>query len=242
VSVSPQIRILALAGLLLALVGGGFSLYLSRSVPPDSGGVVVRRHAPTTQTATTSRPTTTASAHAAAGAAATGHVTTTAAAKAAATHKATATAKHPSTTRAKQARPAARGYLVDARLPAPLQWQLSQHRIVVVALYNPGSDVDAISVAEAHAGATDAGVGFLLVSVLDNAVAGPLTALLPGGGLLPNPGILVYRAPGRLVYRFDGFLDRASIAQAAVNAKAGQVDPSVSDPTLSAAAPTATTP
>ena len=36
----------------------------------------------------------------------------------------------------------------------------------------PAPDVDAISVAEAHAGATDANAGFLLVNVLDNKVAG----------------------------------------------------------------------
>ena len=139
-------------------------------------------------------------------------------------------------------KPAQRGNLVDARLPKPLQWALSQHRIVVVSFYDPQSDVDSISVAEAHQGAVDAKAGFLLVSVLDNAVAGPLTALLPGGGLLPDPGVLVYRAPGRVVYRFDGFADRDTIAQAAADAKAGQVATDVSDPGLAAASTTATTP
>ena len=95
-----------------------------------------------------------------------------------------------------------------AQLPKPLQWQLAHHKVVVVSFYNPSSDVDAISVAEAHAGATDAGAGFLLVSVLDNKVAGILTALLPGGGLLPDPGVLVYRAPGDIALRLDGFADR----------------------------------
>ena len=74
--------------------------------------------------------------------------------------------------------------------PQPLQWQLAHHKVVVVSLYNPSADVDAISVAEAHAGAIDASAGFLLVNVLDNKVAGILTALLPGGGLLPDPGVL----------------------------------------------------
>ena len=69
-------------------------------------------------------------------------------------------------------------------------------------------------------GAIDAGAGFLLVSVLDNKVAGILTALLPGGGLLPDPGVLVYRAPGDVALRLDGFADRASVAQAATNALA----------------------
>jgi len=140
-------------------------------------------------------------------------------------------------THAKKAKPAGfRGNRVYATLPQPLQWALAHHKVVVVSLYNPSSDVDAISVAEAHAGAIDAGAGFLLVSVLDNKVAGILTALLPGGGLLPDPGVLVYRAPGDIAIRLDGFADRASVAQAATNVISGQTGP-----VASAAAAPATT-
>jgi hypothetical protein len=135
------------------------------------------------------------------------------------------------------------GNKVFADLPAPLQWQLSLHKIVVVSLYNPNSDVDAISVAEAHQGAVDAGAGFLLVSVLDNKVAGILTALLPGGGLLPAPGILVYRAPGTVALRIDGFADRVSVAQAAQNALSGDTGPTpVSAAAAAAAAASAAAP
>ena len=105
--------------------------------------------------------------------------------KAAARHK-TAT-KHRAVTH-KTAKPKFRGNPVYADLPAPLQWQLAHNKVVVVSFYNPNADVDAISVAEAHAGAVEAGAGFLLVSVLDNKVAGILTALLPDGGLLPAAG------------------------------------------------------
>jgi hypothetical protein len=114
---------------------------------------------------------------------------------------------------------------VDANLPQPLQWQLSQHKIVVVSLYDPQADVDAISVAEAHAGAVEAGAGFLLVNVLDDSLAGLLTGILPGGGLLPDPGVLIYRAPGTLALRIDGFADRDTVAQAAADALAGQTGP-----------------
>jgi hypothetical protein len=140
-----------------------------------------------------------------------------------------------------------RGFPVYAQLPQALQWQLAHHKVVVVSVYNPRSDVDAISVAEAHAGATDANAGFLLVSVLDNKVAGLLTALLPGGGLLPDPGVLVYRAPGDVALRIDGFADRASVAQAATNAVAGETGPAATSTvaapaaTTTAAAPTTTT-
>jgi hypothetical protein len=141
-----------------------------------------------------------------------------------------------------KAKPVQRGNLVYETLPQPLQWELSQHKVVVVSLYNPNADVDAIAVAEAHAGAVDAGVGFLLVNVLDNKVAGILTGLLPGGGLLPDPGILVYTAPGNIALRLDGFQDRTSVAQAATNASLGDSDPTqVSGGMPSAAAPAATT-
>jgi len=136
----------------------------------------------------------------------------------------------------KKAKPARfHGNAVYAQLPQPLQWQLAHHKVVVVSFYNPRSSVDAISVAEAHAGATDAGAGFLLVSVLDNKVAGILTALLPGGGLLPDPGVIIYRAPGDIALRLDGFSDRASVAQAATNAIAGETGPASATSTVPAA-------
>jgi hypothetical protein len=140
-----------------------------------------------------------------------------------------------------KAKPVQRGNLVYSTLPKPLQWALSQHKVVVVSLYNPNADVDSIAVAEAHAGAADAGAGFLLVSVLDNKVAGILTALLPGGGLLPDPGVLVYRAPGDIALRLDGFHDRDAIAQAATNAGVGDTDPTQANGGLAPAAPAAPT-
>jgi hypothetical protein len=75
--------------------------------------------------------------------------------------------------------------------------------------------------------------------VLDNRVAGILTALLPGGGLLPDPGVLVYRAPGDVALRLDGFADRASVAQAATNVMSGQTAPATTA-TAPATAPAAT--
>jgi hypothetical protein len=209
-TISPQIRILALVGLLAAL-GLGASMFVM-------GG---RSSKSETVAATTAPAHTTAKPHTAP----------------VVTPKPTTPAKHTSkpatkphvVTRhhaKKAATPAKfRGNPVYAQLPQALQWQLAHHKIVVVSLYNPSSDVDAISVAEAHAGAIDAGAGFLLVSVLDNKVAGLLTALLPGGGLLPDPGVLVYRAPGDVALRLDGFADRASVAQAATNALHGENGP-----------------
>jgi hypothetical protein len=206
-TVSQPIKILALVGLLAIAALGATTLLLGRSHPSTSAQAptqIHHRRVATTKTATPAAP------HAHAKPAHAKSVTPATKAPAA-TH-----------TRAKPAAPKRYGNLVYADLPAPLQWQLALHKIVVVSLYDPNADVDAISVAEAHAGAVDAGAGFLLVSVLDNKVAGILTALLPGGGLLPAPGILVYRAPGELMVRLDGFADRTSVAQAVTNALAGQ--------------------
>ncbi|HXY80453.1 MAG TPA: hypothetical protein VEH55_03710 [Gaiellaceae bacterium] len=228
-TISPPIRIVAIAGLLLAVVFGGYTMTLGRShsssatkTPVSTPGKTVTTHrsavpvkteTPAHKTSTTERKTTPA-----------------AAAKTAAKHtvaKQTA-AKHAA---------AHRGNLVDATLPQALQWQLSQHKVVVVSVYDPDASVDAISVAEAHAGAEEAGAGFLLVNVLDNSLAGLLTGVLPGGGLLPDPGVLIYRAPGTLALRIDGFADRDAVAQAAADALAGQ-----DGPTTAPAEPTITTP
>jgi hypothetical protein len=210
-TISPQIKILVVVGA-LAAVGLGASLFLF-----GHGGSKTADRAATTHAAASTPTTTTAGTH-------------SPPVKTAAPVFKHATKTHSvSRLHAKKAKPAVfRGNRVYATLPQPLQWQLAHHKIVVVSFYNPSSDVDAISVAEAHAGALDAGAGFLLVSVLDNKVAGILTALLPGGGLLPDPGVLIYRAPGNVAIRLDGFADRDSVAQAAANAKAGDTGPAAS--------------
>ena len=106
-------------------------------------------------------------------------------------------------------------------LPLVLNDLLRDHRVVVVSVFDPQDKTDAISYAEARAGAADAGAGFLGVSVLDESVAAPLTAALPNQALLPVPGLLIYRRPGVLVQRIDGFEDRDGVAQLAVGAVTG---------------------
>jgi hypothetical protein len=205
-TVSPQIKILALVGL-LAAVGLAASMFvLGGSKKTETTAVST----PVVRTPVKTHPT---------------RVHTPVKPTAKTRHAAPAATK-PAVKVQHKAKPKGfRGNKVYAQLPQALQWQLAHHKVVVVSFYNPSSEVDAISVAEAHAGATDAGAGFLLVSVLDNKVAGILTALLPGGGLLPDPGVFVYRAPGKVVLRLDGFADRAAVAQAATNAMAGETGP-----------------
>jgi hypothetical protein len=249
-TVSPQIRIVAAVGL-LAAVGFGASTMLLGHSSSKRETVAVSTQA----VSTVSKP------------AVHRHATAPTPAKHV-THAKPVTHKHAVTptaakhatkpaTAAKPAKPAKPakfyGNPVYANLPAPLQWQLAHHKVVVVSIYNPQSDVDSISVAEAHQGAVDAKAGFLLVNVLDNKVAGILTALLPGGGLLPDPGVLVYRAPGDIALRLDGFADRDTVAQAATNALNGEsgpvtdttATPTTTDPlaaAAAAAAPATTTP
>ena len=123
-------------------------------------------------------------------------------------------------------------------LPVVLNDLFRRHRIVVVSIFDPQDKTDAISYAEARAGAADAGAGFLGVSVLDDSVAGPLTAALPDQGLLPVPGVLIYRRPGVLIQRVDGFQDRDGVAQLA----AGAVTAPPLAPAATAAAPVAAVP
>jgi hypothetical protein len=206
-TLSPQIKILGLVGLLAALglmasmtvLGGHSSSNTNDSV--TSVARAPRRHTATTPVAV--KPTTAR------------HAKPTKTQAHAKPRTQTKTVVHHAT-------PKAHGNLVYSTLPPQLQYALSQHNVVIVSTYNPNADVDKIAAAEAYAGANEAKVGFLLVNVLDDAVAGRLTALLPGGGLLPDPGVLVYKAPGNIAFRFDGFVDRATVAQAAANASQGE--------------------
>ena len=108
---------------------------------------------------------------------------------------------------------------VNPLLPSPLHSQLERYPRVVVGFYNPHSSVDRLTIAEARAGALAMHLPFVSVNLLDDAVAGPLTALLPSGQLLPNPGFAIYRRPGTLIYRSDGYLNRAGVEQAARDAR-----------------------
>ena len=102
-------------------------------------------------------------------------------------------------------------------LPPEVATALRTHELVVVSLYDPQARVDEISLAEASAGAKVAHAGFVPLNVLGQRQAGPLVRQL---GVLPDPALLVYRRPGDLVARFDGFADRDTVAQAVLNAAA----------------------
>lgn len=170
--ISPQMRIVALAGVVLIVVAGGALMYLRHSAPTAASP-------PVTHPATKPAPTPVA---------------------------------HKTQPVLKIVNPA-----VNPLLPGVLRAALARHPLVVVATYDPQVRVDSLAVAEARAGAGGANAGFLQVNLLDDQVAGRLTALLPANQLLPTPGLLVYNRHGKVVYRFDGYLDREAVTQAVDN-------------------------
>lgn len=113
------------------------------------------------------------------------------------------------------AKPATPVEPVEPGLPSVLKAALADHRVVVVGLYDPAAAVDAIALAEARAGASAAGAGFLALNVFRETQSRPLIELL---GALENPSVLVYRRPDALFARIGGFADRETVAQAAANA------------------------
>ena len=196
-AISPPVRYAALLALLAALlIGGGMTMLGHRGSPAATTPHVIKHH-----------PFGIGSKKRA-----------TAAPK---KHSTTATkpkATPPAAVAKASAQRAAVLAAIAAGLPTPVAKALGGHSVVVVSVFNPYSEVDGISFAEAQAGARLAGVGFVGLNVLSEAQVGKLTQTL---GLLPDPGFLVYTRPGTLVARIYGFADKETVAQAAQNAAHG---------------------
>jgi hypothetical protein len=225
-SVSPAIRVVALVGLLLALVAGGAMRFMgggsgsATAMVPSQNSAVIRAKSAAAGASARAKHV------AAAAAAATGtHKATTAkpkTAKTKATHP-TAAKPTPVATHAKAAAKPAKtapkaAPTMSSALPLPLAQALAFNPTVVAVLYNPQSEVDGIAVAEARAGAALAGAGFVALNVLSQRDVGKLTEQL---GLLPDPAVLVFTRPAHVAARIDGFSDKETVAQAAQNAAHG---------------------
>jgi hypothetical protein len=100
------------------------------------------------------------------------------------------------------------------QLPAPIRRALAADRVVVVALYDPKATIDGAALAEARAGAKLGGVKFVPIDVRSRAV----DSLNARYGAVHDPAVLVLRPPDSVVVRIDGFADRDTVAQAALNA------------------------
>jgi hypothetical protein len=224
---SPQIKLVALVGILAALGLGLGSMLLAQSQKFSSSPVttVPLKHAHVTPRPAATPAHRTVKAHAprtTAKAPATHGVVTPILAKPVVAkpvvHKPTAQ-RAPVAPAPRTTAPAATIPPVSADgLPLKLARLLRKHDVVVVALYDPEVEADAIALAEARAGARDAHAGFLAVDVLDGRLTGPLTAAAGQGTVLPDPGILIYKNPGMLMNRIDGFSDRGAVAQAVASA------------------------
>jgi hypothetical protein len=199
-TLSPPIRYAALAGLLATLLVGGGMMVLGHKESAVLAPHVIKHHP--------------------FGPGAKKHSTKVAAPKAttpkATRPKATPTVAPAAPKAAEQ--PSAVVAALAAGLPGSIATALGRSQTVVVAIYNPYSQVDGIAFAEARAGARIAGVGFVGLNVLSKSQVGQLTQTL---GLLPDPGLLVYNRPGTLVGRISGFADKETVAQAAHNAALG---------------------
>jgi hypothetical protein len=100
------------------------------------------------------------------------------------------------------------------QLPAAIRRELAADQVVVVALYDPAAKLDAAALAEARAGAKLAGSSFVRIDVRSRGV----DSLNAKYGAVHDPAVLVLRPPDSLFVRIDGFADRDTVAQAAVNA------------------------
>jgi hypothetical protein len=108
-------------------------------------------------------------------------------------------------------------------IPASLSAALARHSVVVLSLVSPVAQVDEMAYLEAKAGAAQAGAGFVRISTADNANVQALSTLVdssvqPGDRLLDDPAVLIFRRPQQLFVRINGFIDAATVAQAAANA------------------------
>jgi hypothetical protein len=207
-TLSPPVRIAAICGLLAIVLLGGGLMFLGGGSSSSSSVATphIIKHHPfgpgaktthKTSPATKPAPAATPNAH----------------------HKAAKPAAKPAPVEQKPAVDhAAVAAALAAGLPAPVAQALGRSDTVVVSLYDPYSQVDAISFAEARAGAALAGVPFVPLNVLSEAQVGKLTAHL---GLLPDPGLLVYVRPGTLAVKISGFADKETVAQAAQDATQG---------------------
>jgi hypothetical protein len=104
-------------------------------------------------------------------------------------------------------------------LPLAISRALAMHAVVVAVLYDPQARTDAISTAEAKAGAALAHAGFVPVNVLRRS---EIQAIAEQLRVIHAPTVLVFHRPSAgqpaLYVQLTGFADKETVAQAAQNA------------------------
>ena len=100
-------------------------------------------------------------------------------------------------------------------LPLSVVHALQKHSVVVVSLTTPQGADEAVTKAEAQAGAAEMHVGFVAINVFHQR---PGTALLRKLGVVDTPVTLVIKRPANIVSQFPGLVDRDVVAQAVAEA------------------------
>jgi hypothetical protein len=97
-----------------------------------------------------------------------------------------------------------------------LEWALLTEPVVVVVFYTPDAVQDSLTVLEARAATLTTRSGFLAVDVTREQ---QVQSLAVGYEVLDSPSVLVFSRGPKLEARFDGFVDRETVAQAVENAR-----------------------
>ena len=204
-AVSPVVKVFALLGVLAALVLGGGMMLMGGETEADLtvDAVPAKQSDLLSATARAKK----VAAQAKANAAAKQTLATPAKAKAKPAAKAVPTAK-----------PKVKPKLVASNgLPTAIMVSLRSHNVVVVSLWGTDGKIDAMARDEAAAGAAAMGAGFVPINVMQsNRQAEALTLKL--GVLLRAPMVLFFTDGGKLANTLNGFNDRETVAQAALNA------------------------
>ena len=195
-TVSAPVKIFALAGVLAAVVLGGGMMLLGGGVEAEPAAIVLPKKAtavPALPTKPVAKPK-----------------------PAAAKPKPKPVAAKPKPVQ-KPAKPVRAPLIAANGLPYRVVSTLRRENVVVLALWGSGGKIDRLALDEAAAGAAAAGVGFVPLNVLQsNREAEALTLKL--GVVLRAPTVLFFTGSGDLALRLDGFRDRETVAQAALDA------------------------
>lgn len=190
--VTSHTRLVALVAMLAAAAAAGGIFVLTRSPDSSASSAVPTSHAQALRTAP--KP-----------------------ARAGRASKGPAPRRATERTAARRTAPVRKPAVAANGLPAVIVDALRRHRVVVVSLYASDGVVDRLARREAAAGARQAGAGFVGVNALDRRRSEPLALET---GVVEAPSTLLFRRPGTLALRLDGFADRVAVAQAAVSAGA----------------------
>jgi hypothetical protein len=131
-------------------------------------------------------------------------------------HKAAAAATRHPTAALPKPKPKPAPTATPNELPLAVRKALAHNRVVVVMLYDPTAKIDGAALAEAKAGAKLGKGAFVPIDVRRKSV----DSLNARYGAVHDPAVLVLSRPGSLVVRIDGFADKDTVAQAALNAAA----------------------